>query len=96
LGNGSLWLFGTIWGRNQVVRGECWWAKRKGETIVHTIEQLERLSPQENIKHSKQLMQKSQDDAAVKHAFTAFRFGDSEIRKQAVDILDELGEVEIF
>jgi len=96
LGNGSLWLFGSLWGRNQVTRGECWWAKQKGETILHTIEQLEMLSPQENIKHSKQLMQKSQDDAAVKHALIAFRFGDPETRKQAVDILDELGELEMF
>lgn len=96
LGNGSLWLFGSIWGRNQVSRGECWWAKRKGEVIVHTTEQIERLSPQENIEHSTQFMSKFQDDAAVRHALTAFRFGDSEIKKRAVDILDELGEVEMF
>ena len=96
LGNGSLWLFGSLWGRNQVIRGECWWAKRKGEIILHTIEQLEMLSPQENIQHSKQLMQKSRNDAAANHALIAFRFGDSEIRNQAVDILDKLGEVEMF
>jgi len=96
LGNGFLWLFGTLWGRNQVVRGECWWAKRKGEAIIRTAEQLEKLSPQENIEHSTQLMSKNQDDAAVRHALIAFRFGDPVIKKQAVEILDELGEVEMF
>lgn len=31
LGNGSLWLFGSIWGLNQVKRGDCWLMRRKGE-----------------------------------------------------------------
>jgi hypothetical protein len=96
LGNGSLWLFGTIWGRNQVFRSECWWMRRKGETIVCTIEQMERLSPIENIKHSKQLMDNFQEDDAVKHALMAFRYGDPKIKEQSVDILIELGEVELF
>ena len=96
LGNGSLWLFGSLWGRNQVIRGECWWIKRKGEAIVHTAEQLERLSPKENIEHSTQLMFKFQDDAATRHALAAFRSGDPEIKKQAAEILDKLGEVDTF
>jgi len=95
-GNGSLWLFGSIWGRNQATRGECWWAKRQSEIIIRTTEQLEKLSPQKNIELSKQHMHKLQNDAATKHVLTAFRFGDPEIKKQAVDILDELGEVEMF
>ncbi|MGF2076039.1 hypothetical protein, partial [Enterococcus casseliflavus] len=33
VGNGTLWLFGTIWGRNQVIRGECWLMKRKSESL---------------------------------------------------------------
>jgi hypothetical protein len=31
LSNGSLWLFGSIWGWSQVVRGDCWLMRRLGE-----------------------------------------------------------------
>jgi hypothetical protein len=34
IGNGTLWLFGSIWGRNQAIHKDCWWMKRKGETIL--------------------------------------------------------------
>lgn len=63
---------------------------------MHTTEQLEELSPQTNIELSKHLMNEPQNNTAAKHALAAFHHGDSEIKKQAVDILDELGEVEMF
>ena len=31
LGSGSLWLFGSIWGWNQVVLGDCWLMRQLGE-----------------------------------------------------------------
>jgi len=95
LGNGSLWLFGSLWGRNQVIRGECWWIKRRGEIIVHRPEQLGMLSPEENLKHSRGLMY-SDEGIAAKHALMSFRYGNPSIKKQAVAILDELGEVDMF
>jgi len=95
LGNGSLWLFGSLWGRNQANRGDCWWIKRRGETIVLSLEKLGKLSPEENLKHSQGLMDSDQEIAA-KHALMAFRLGNPSIKKQAVAILDEMGEVEMF
>lgn len=94
-GNGSLWLFGSLIGRNQVIRGECWWIEYRGEIIVHSAEQLGMLSPEENIKHSRGLMGSNQRNAA-KHALMAFRFGSPSVKKEAAAILDELGEVEMF
>jgi len=95
LGNGSLWLFGSLWGRNQANRGDCWWIKKRGEIIVRSLEQLGKLSPEENLKHSRGFMD-SDEGIAAKHALMAFRHGNPSIKKQAVAILDELGEVEMF
>jgi len=95
LGNGSLWLFGSLLGRNQVIRGDCWWIKRKGEIIVRSLEQLGKLSPEENLQQSRSLMY-SDEGIAAKHALMAFRHGNPSIKKQAAGILDELGELEMF
>jgi len=95
LGNGSLWLFGSLWGRNQVIRGDCWWIKRRGEIVVRSLEQLGKLSPEENLKHSRSFMD-SDEGISAKHALMAFRYGNPSIKKKAVGILDELGEVEMF
>lgn len=95
LGNGSLWLFGSLWGRNQAIRGDCWWIKQKGEIIVRTIEQLERFSAQENLEFGRRLIPYNQE-VSTTHALMAFRRGDPNIKKQAVELLDKLGQVEIF
>lgn len=111
LGNGSLWLFGFIWGRRQVVRGECWWSKQKGETIALKVEadveyemtelaselkRTQNLSPQDHIKLSDLYLVRQRKGQAKEHAFAAFRLGNEKIKKQAIEILDELGEVETF
>jgi len=105
LGNGSLWLFGTIWGRNQVIRGKCWWMARKGELVVVLSNEADsklesptssKLSPEMNIKQSKLFSKQNQNRVAIEHALRAFRAGSPEIKKQAVNLLASLGEVEQF
>jgi hypothetical protein len=102
LGNGSLWLFGSLWGWAEINRGVCWWMRQKGETVLplkgrdltSTVIQ-ESLSPQANLDHSKSLRY-DQKDLAKAHALIAFRLGDPAIKHQAVQVLDDLGEVESF
>lgn len=111
IGNGSLWLFSTIWGRNQISRDKCWWMERKGETIVAKVRddsksemadiasefnRTQDLSPKEHIHLSDLSLLNQNKYLAKEHAIAAFRFGGEEIKKQAVEILDELGEVEMF
>jgi len=107
-GNGALWLFGTIWGRNQVILGECWWMSRKGEQVVVSskepdsklvlskVEASSKLSPEINIERSKLFSKQNQKGAAIEHALEAFRAGSPEIKKQAIQVLASLGEVEQF
>jgi len=85
LGNGALWLFGTLWGRNQVIRNRCWWMERKKETII-----LPETKPTDRPVTDKD------DNSATRRALHIFRTGTVEERKQAVLILSQLGEVEKF
>jgi hypothetical protein len=97
LGNGSLWLFGSIWGWNQVYRGECWLMKQKGETLVTKAEELrEALSPQTHLERSREFIGIYKADEAKKHALAAFHSGDREIKIEAVKLLSALREVEEF
>ena len=96
LGNGSLWLFGSLWGRSQVVRGECWLMRQKGEALKITTGAIEDLTPQVNIEQSTQFIGKYKADEAKKHALAAFRNGDRAVKQQAVQILTNLHEVEKF
>jgi len=97
LGNGSLWLFGSIWGWNQIQRGECWWMKQRGETIVTvSAEPVESFAPEKHIARSREFIGLSKKDDAKKHALAAFRDGDREVRLDAVKILETLDEVEEF
>jgi hypothetical protein len=104
IGNGSLWLFGTIWARNQAIRGECWWSKRRGESIAPKTEivskfdltRVARFSPKENLEKSREYIQHYQQQEARDHALAAFRFGDREERTQAAWLLEVLEEVETF
>jgi len=96
IGNGSLWLFGSFWGRSQAHRGTGWWIKQKGEKILAenalptnkpiTDEELEELINSLNTKGK----------TARQKALTAFHKGTPETRKKAVLILSKLGEVEKF
>jgi hypothetical protein len=97
LGNGSLWLFGSTWGWNQVSRGECWWMEKKGEKPIPS-ESTKVDSPQidkelENL--LKSLNAKDKLTAKTK-ALKAFRTGTPETKKRAVEMLSKLGEVEVF
>lgn len=92
LGNGTLWLFGTMWGRNQVLRNECWWMKRKGETILlPEAKPATTTAPKQPITSAIQ-----KNKPAIEGALHTFRTGAPEERKQAVLALSQLGEVEKF
>lgn len=80
-GNGALWLFGSIWGRNQIWRGECWFMKRKGQKVISTE------APQVD----QEDVLKAKDEA-----LQIFRTGNPESKKGAVEVLSRLGEVETF
>ena len=103
--NGTLWLFGTIWGRNQVIRGECWWMALKDELVIASKDEPDskpkapagsKLSPDMDIERSKLFSKQNQKGAAIEHALEAFRAGSPEIKKQAIQLLASFGEVEKF
>ncbi len=96
LGNGLLWFFGSIWGWVQVNRGECWWMKQKGESIIQSSDPLEALTPQKHIERSREFINRYDAKHAKEHALAAFRRGDVDVKRQAVKILDVLDEVELF
>lgn len=96
IGNGSLWLFSSIWGWNQISNGKCWLMQSKGEALTISPDGIENLPAQKHIEQSKAFIQRYKADEAKKHALAAFRSGDREIKSQAVKLLDTLGEVEKF
>ena len=96
IGNGSLWLLGSLWGLAQVSRGECWLMEQKRETLAVKPGEAEDLSPQIHLARSREFIQKYNAAEAKKHALAAFRGGDDEIRSQAVTLLHALHEVEEF
>jgi hypothetical protein len=96
LGNGALWLFGTLWGRSQASRREGWWIQRKGETILPIEAQIID-KPVINDEPKEQLNSlNTEGNTARQKALNAFRNGALEERKQAVLTLSQLGEVEKF
>ena len=96
LGNGSLWLLGSLWGLDQVSRGECWLMEQKGETPAGKTGEAEDISPQIHLERSRESLKRYSSAEAKKHALAAFRSGDREIRSQAVKLLSALHEVEEF
>ena len=96
LGNGSLWLLGSLWSLDQVSRGECWWMEQKGETRIMKNERAEHLSPQIHLERSREFIERYNAAEAKEHAMAAFRSGDRAIRLQAVKLLSALHEVEEF
>jgi hypothetical protein len=96
LGNGSLWLLGSLWGLNQVSRGECWLIEQKGETLAVKTAETEDISPQIHLERSAEFIESYNAAEAKKHALAAFRGGDREIRLQAIELLRTLHEVEEF
>jgi len=104
LGNGALWLFGTTWARNQAIRGKCWIMKRKGETFLvqedktQTVEvdQDTKHTPEKYIEYGRWYLKNSQNETAKEYTLKAFQQGKPDIKRQAVAILSQLGEVEKF
>ncbi len=96
LGNGALWIFGSIWGWTQVNRSECWWMNRKGEHITRTTNEIESLPPQKHIERSRQFINRYDSKNAKKHALAAFRRGNADVKREAVKLLEVLDEVETF
>jgi NADH:ubiquinone oxidoreductase subunit 3 (subunit A) len=95
LGNGALWLFGSLWARGQAVRRECWWMAQKGETII-AIESHSPVAAQYHLEQSHEFIGQYKKTEALQHALAAFRTGDREMRSQAVQVLSTLDEVETF
>jgi hypothetical protein len=104
LGNGSLWLFGSIWGWAQVSRADYWWMKGQRGTLTPGQQadgppgmgQDLKLTPEQYIEYSKWYRKRERNDLAKDYALQAFRRGDPQIRRQAVRVLDDLNEVEFF
>jgi len=107
-GNGALWLFGSLFGWSQVSDGKSWLMKRKGETIARMEIKNEKIAapksqtiqPDEtNLKMTDILnnMNAPEKKIAKEKALQAFQSGiQGEVRKNAVNILSILGEVETF
>jgi hypothetical protein len=99
-GNGSLWLFGSIWGWVQVNRGDCWWMKQKGDVIAALgspkIESPRLLSPEQCLEYSKWYLKRQLQKSAKELALEAYRRGNYEIKHQAIRVLDDMNEVELF
>jgi hypothetical protein len=104
LGNGSLWLFGSIWGSAQVSRADYWWMKRQSGAVTSDqqpspprgIVQDPKLTPEQYIEYSKWYRRRERNDLAKDYALQAFRRGNAMIRRQATRLLDDLNEVEFF
>jgi hypothetical protein len=96
LGNGVLWLLGSLLGWEQVGRGDCWLLRRKGETIELATGGPGSLTPQTHLEKSREFIQRFKKEEAKFHALAAFRNGNRGVRLQALGVLDVLEEVEKF
>ncbi|RPJ27742.1 MAG: hypothetical protein EHM33_06885 [Chloroflexi bacterium] len=97
LGNGALWLIGSLSGWDQVRRGECWLMRRKGQKVISAE------APKTDSPRMDQELEDILKSLDAKDVFTAknkalqsFRAGNPETKKRAVEVLSKLGEVETF
>lgn len=105
LGNGSIWLVGSIWGINQVNRGTGWWIGRKDEKVLPK-DAMPTETPISRDKMEKPMLNEelgellkslnAEGNNARQIALNAFRQGTPDTRKKAVTVLSKLGEVEKF
>ena len=99
-GNGSLWLAESIIGWSQSSNGTCWFMERKGEQLllpaankpVKTVTPVNEQEPDELLKS----LDAPGTTTARQKAMHAFRTGTPEIKKRAIRVLFQLGEVEKF
>lgn len=98
--NGSLWLFGTNWARNQALRKECWLMQRKGERIILPENaEPEKHAPLITDKELANMLESLNADnikSAKEKTLRAFQTGTPTIKKRATLVLAKLGEVEKF
>jgi hypothetical protein len=102
--NGVMWLVGNFGSWDQVRWGTCLLMKLKGETILPKEKSAgiplaapqAKLSANEYLEHSQLCLDHAQQDRAKEYALEAFRIGDFEIQRRAVQVLDHLDEVESF
>ena len=98
--NGSLWLFGTNWIVVQVNRNTCWLMERKGEQILLPASTQSEKGKTSLEDKELEAMLKSLDapgtTTARQKAMHAFRTGTPELKKRAITVLSQLGEVEKF
>jgi hypothetical protein len=97
LGNGALWLFGSLWGWNQIRQGQCWWMTQKEQKFAseenskidtpHMDQELDMMLKSLNMKDRL---------AAKDKALHAFRTESPESKQRALEVLSSLGEVEEF
>jgi hypothetical protein len=103
IGNGTLWLSSSIFGWNQIYNGTCWLMDRKGEQIISQEPQPINKVAQPVTEPDKKLeqflgsMNTKEKQTAKEKALEAFQSGiQGEVRKNALNILSILGEVEKF
>lgn len=101
-GNGFLWLVGSIVGWSQISSGKSWFMNYKSEQIIlqkPPAAQVIQAVTEEDKKLEQLLnsMNATEKQTAKEKALEAFRSGiPGEVRKNAMNILSILGEVEKF
>jgi hypothetical protein len=99
-GNGGIWLIGSTAGWNQTASGKCWLMERKGEQILLPASTQPEKGKTSLEDKELETMLKSLDapgtTTARQKALHAFRQGTPEIKKRAIAVLSQLGEVEKF
>jgi len=101
LGNGSLWLISSIVGWSQISNSKCWFMDTKGEKVLLPGAVIQSAQPNATVTDQNlNDMLKSLDAPGVttarQKAIHAFRSGTPELKKRAVAVLAQLGEVEKF
>ncbi len=97
IGNGVLWLSGSLLGFDQIMHGECWLMGLRGEKIARN--ETARVDLPQMDKELEDMLKSlnAKDKLTAKtKALNAFRAGTPETKRRAVEVLSELGEVEEF
>lgn len=97
IGNGVLWLIGSLWGLDQIKHGTCWLLKRRGEKILPAEDKKgDWPQPEEELEDMLGSLSAKDKLTAKSKAIHAFRAGTPETKRRAVEVLSKLGEVEEF
>lgn len=112
LGNGALWLFGSLWGLRQATRGDCWLMRRRGEdgelprpwalpaavpaTPATGVPSTMPADPNAAFEDGRRLLRMGKRAEATACFLAAFRHGPPDLRRRAVAELERVGVVETF